>query len=407
MTTSVAAKYDVGGVMLDRPFKIRRLGHFGFNTDKIEEAAHFYIDLLGFLISDEAGFLRRNPELSDMGPGGYFTRYGTDHHAFVLFNKRIMDKMAELRGETPQAGITTNQITWQVGSLAEVGNGAKWFAQEGVRIRRTGRDMPGSNWHTYVFDPDGHVNELYYGIEQVGWEGYSKPKAMYERGFQEAPPLPQINEFTEVQQALDGGIDLHGGYRFEDPLPGTYDVDGVLLPRPFKIVKIGPVGIYVEDVAAAKEFYEQKLGFTLTEEVQYKGHRCLYLRTNTEHHSLAIYPIALRAALGASDHSTCASFGLQLATYRQLKDAVSFLKEKGCRFFELPPELHPGVDYAAHVLDPDGHCIQLYFSMEQIGWDGAPRPASERRAVAAGAWPETLEPATDVYEGEPFLGPWR
>jgi catechol 2,3-dioxygenase-like lactoylglutathione lyase family enzyme len=407
MTTDVQTKYDVGGVLLDRPFKIRRLGHFGFNTDRIEEAAHFYIDLLGFVVSDEAGFLRRMPELQDLGPGGFFTRYGTDHHAFVLFNKRAMDKMAAMRGETPAAGITTNQITWQVASLAEVGNGTRWFAQEGVRIRRTGRDMPGSNWHTYVFDPDGHVNELYYGIEQVGWEGYSKPRDMYDRGFQEAPPLPQINEFREVQQALEKGIDLHSGYRYLDPLPATYDVDGVLLSRPFKIVKIGPVGIYVQDVEASAKFYEQKLGFTRTETVDWRGHRCLFLRTNTEHHSLAIFPIELRAALGASDHSTCASFGLQLANYRQLRDAIRFLRENGCSFFELPPELHPGIDYAAHVLDPDGHCIQFYFSMEQIGWDGLPRPASERTALAPEDWPDAVEATSDVYEGEAFMGPWR
>src|SRR5581483_7831154 len=116
-----------------------------------------------------------------------------------------------------------------------------------------------------------------------------------------------------------------------------------------------------------------------------------------------------RAALGASDHSTNASFGLQLANYRQLRDAVSFLKGHGCRFFELPQELHPGIDYAAHVLDPDGHCIQLYFSMEQIGWDGKTRPAAERPAVDPNPsnWPETVAAASDVFAGEPFLGPWR
>src|SRR5690349_10619404 len=182
MTTSVQTKYDVGGVLLDRPFKIRRLGHFGFNTLKIEEARRFYIDQLGFIVSDEASFLRRFPELSEFGPGGFFTRYGTDHHAFVIFNKRTMDKLTELRGGKVRPGVTMNQITWQVGSLAEVGKGAEWFAQEGVPIVRTGRDMPGSNWHTYVLDPDGHTNELYYGIEQIGWEGFSKPLSMYYRG---------------------------------------------------------------------------------------------------------------------------------------------------------------------------------------------------------------------------------
>ena len=29
-------KFDVGGVLLNQPFKIRRLGHFGFNLSDME-----------------------------------------------------------------------------------------------------------------------------------------------------------------------------------------------------------------------------------------------------------------------------------------------------------------------------------------------------------------------------------
>jgi len=72
----------------------------------------------------------------------------------------------------------------------------------------------------------------------------------------------------------------------------------------------------------------------------------------------------------------------------------------------VPPNLYPGIDYAAHFLDPDGHCIKLYYYMEQVGWDGKPRPKESRRQVASGEWPETLEPMSDTYNGEPFLGPW-
>ena len=32
MAASNTTKYNVGGVAWDRPFKIRRLGHFGFNA---------------------------------------------------------------------------------------------------------------------------------------------------------------------------------------------------------------------------------------------------------------------------------------------------------------------------------------------------------------------------------------
>src|SRR3989449_893021 len=182
MATSAQTKFNVGGILLDQPFKIRRLGHFGFNLVDMDAGVRFYSELLGFRISDVIDYSRRakSPDqLAGLGdPRGYFTRYGTDHHAMVLFNKRVRDALG--RGDKP--GVTINQITWQVGSLRDVGEGIKWFQEKNVKIQRSGRDMPGSNWHTYLFDPDGHQNELYYGIEQVGWTGHSKPRPMYDRG---------------------------------------------------------------------------------------------------------------------------------------------------------------------------------------------------------------------------------
>lgn len=409
MATQTQIKFNVGGVLLDRPFKIRRLGHFGFNVVKMEECVRFYTDLLGFRISDVMDFSRRvaNPEqLAGLGdPRGYFTRYGGDHHAFVLFNRRVREAMDQTRRFRP--GVTINQVTWQVGSLGEVGNAIRWFGAQGIEIQRSGRDMPGSNWHTYVYDPDGHTNELYYGIEQVGWGGHSKPIQMYSRGFREAPELPQMSELQEVEEAIRAGVDLLSGYRHVENLPATYDVGGILLPRPFKIVRIGPVSLFVRDVDAAEAFYGHSLGFTRTEEVSWRGHRCVFMRTNTEHHSLALYPVALREALGLSAHTTCMAFGVQLADYQQLRDAVRFLRDHGVQVVEtVPSDLYPGIDYAAHVLDPDGHCVQLYYYMEQVGWDGRPRPAGLRRKVEGDGWPEALDPMSDTYHGEPFLGPW-
>jgi catechol 2,3-dioxygenase-like lactoylglutathione lyase family enzyme len=400
-------KFNVGGVLLDQPFKIRRLGHFGFNLVDMEAGVPFYTDLLGFRISDTMDYSKRaaNPEsLAGLGdPNGYFTRYGTDHHALVLFPKRVREAI----GRSDKPGVTVNQITWQVGSLAEVGNAIQWFKQKGIKLQRSGRDMPGSNWHTYLFDPDGHSNEIYYGIEQIGWNGFSKPRAMYDRGFDEPPQLPQISEYEEVQQAQSRGINPISGYRHIERLPATYNVDGILLPRPYKIVRLGPVSLFVEDLPAAETFYREMLGFTLTEEVIWKGQRCLFFRCNTEHHSLALFPITLREILGLSAHSTCAALGLQVANYRQLRDAVKFLREHGVKITEaLPPELHPGIDYAAHVLDPDGHCIQLYFAMEQVGWDGKPRPKELRQARKLSEWPDVLDGGGDQYLGEPFFGPW-
>lgn len=182
-------------------------------------------------------------------------------------------------------------------------------------------------------------------------------------------------------------------------------MDGVLLPRPFKITKIGPVKLFVEDVGRAAAFYEEVLGFVRTEEVTFRGHRCLYLRNGTEHHSLALLPKALRGDLSLSEHTSLMSFGLELASYQQLKDAMWWLKEQGVRFTEIPADLSPGIDYHAHVLDPDGHCLLLYCYMEQMGWDGRPCPKGERRQIQE-PWPETLEPLSDSYADQTFQGPW-
>ena len=134
-------RFNVGGILLDRPFKIRRLGHFGFNIEKLEEARHFYGDLLGFAISDKADFSRAPWFPKDAGLGdchGYFMRYGTDHHAMVLFSKPVMDQRAD-RKFVPE--VTINQITWQCGSLREIVEAYGYFQEQQVRIQRVGRDM--------------------------------------------------------------------------------------------------------------------------------------------------------------------------------------------------------------------------------------------------------------------------
>jgi catechol 2,3-dioxygenase-like lactoylglutathione lyase family enzyme len=401
------ALYDVGGVLLERPFKIRRLGHFGFNVSRFEEAVRFYVDGLGFMISDELDFGARMSAEQKQGlerTAGYFMRYGSDHHSFVLFPRRALEQLGMGGGE-----VTINQITWQVGSLREVSDAVDYFEQQGIRVRRVGRDTPGSNWHAYPLDPDGHTNELYYGIEQIGWQGTSKPRAMYNRGFSNRPPLPQISEYEEVQQALANGIDLQSGYRFVDPNPRTYDVDGILLARPFKIVRIGPVRLFVDDVQRSLDYYARALGLVPTASIDYHGHRCEFLRANTEHHSLALYPRALRAELGLSPHTTCLSFGLQLANYRQLRNAVQFLRQRGVTLRTLPPELSPGIDYSALAIDPDGHAIQLYAYMQQVGPNGQPwsgQPIATNDAADLDSWPETVPARPDTFSGEPFLGPW-
>jgi catechol 2,3-dioxygenase-like lactoylglutathione lyase family enzyme len=272
-------------------------------------------------------------------------------------------------------------------------------------MERAGRDMLGSNYHSYLYDPDDHIIELYYGVQQIGWDQRSKPEFKTYKRWPVVAELPQPAEYDEIKTEEQVGTALDSGYRGTDELPPKYEVGGILVPRPFKIVRIGPVRLFVKNMDASLAYYRDKMGFIPSEEITYKGHRCVFLRVNTEHHSLALYPHALRAELGLSPHSSCMSFGIQLGSYAQLRDALSWLGERGAKPFDLPPELRPGIDYAFYVKDPDGHALELYYYMEQVGWDGRVRPAAQRRKVETGKWPTAIEPMPDAYMGEPFLGP--
>ena len=127
-----SGKFNVGGIELDQPFKIRRLGHFGFNVDRLEESLEFYRDILGFDVADIIDFSARlSPEQMAKVKGpplGIFMRYGTDHHSFVLFNASVR-RNADTSGRWKE-GVTTNQITWQLSTLGEVNAAINWFGEK-------------------------------------------------------------------------------------------------------------------------------------------------------------------------------------------------------------------------------------------------------------------------------------
>ena len=226
---------------------------------------------------------------------------------------------------------------------------------------------------------DEQIFELYYGIEQISWNGYARPVPM-RHGTPNPPTETQLPDYELVRADIEKGINVLDGYRWVSPLPLKYNVDGLLLPQPFKITRVGPVNLFVDDYETATRWYQHIAGFTLTEEVEWQGESCAFLRCDNEHHSLALFPKSWRKRLGLSDKTSNMSFGLQLANYQQLRAAVTFLRENGVRVETdiISPELHPGIDYAAYAFDPDGHCLELYYYMEQVGWDGRPRPKELR-----------------------------
>jgi catechol 2,3-dioxygenase-like lactoylglutathione lyase family enzyme len=407
MTTDTLARYDVGGIRLERPFRVLRLGHFGFNVVDQEKALHFYSDLLGLPQTDTVDFGQQFKVSSPGGQdsNGYFLRVGADHHSVVLFPQWAFAASGQLKHGAGTEWIS--HMAWQVATLREVTEGRRWLTEKQATIARPGgRDARGANWNFTVRDADSISNEIYYGMDQIGWDGVSKPPPICPRG----DPLPEVDgiaepDFPMVQRAIEGGLDLRTGMHQRPFGELAHDVAGVMLPRPFRVVRNGPIRLFARDLDAAQRFYSDTMGLTLTEETAWHGHRAVFLRANTEHHTIALYPLALREELGLRADSICMAYGMQVGSYRQLKDAVAFLEKNGVTIKHLPPELFPGIDYSAFALDPEGNAVHLYYYMEQIGWDGRPRPASQRRPIDNANWPDALDALSDTYRGPVFQGP--
>lgn len=388
--------YTVGGLIAERPFRLQRIGHFGYHSPDIMGTIEFITRRLGLPISDTENFGHRVPQLDSHDATGFFCRCGADHHTVVIASQRLHDTLDPAR-----AGLAVNQLSWQVGSLQEVIDSIPYFERH-TKLRRVGRDAPGSNWHGYVYDPDGYVNEVFYGMEQIGWDGRSKPAAMYDRSFRTLPSLPQIAEYTEVDMALGRG-EAGGGYRWHEDDPPQYNVDGILMPRPFKITRLGRAVLFVNDLERSVDFYQRVLGLKTTQVVKVKGADCVFLRVGQEHHSLTLLPQSIRAEM-LPEADIAAAYGMAVSSYGQLRAAYRTLREQGFEELMLPAELSAGIHYGFWLKGPDRIAVQLYYGMDRVNLDGS-APSRTTFPAPASTWPETIEHGGPAWYDPPFMGP--
>src|SRR6185312_624839 len=95
--------HNVGGVIYPQPFKIRRLGHFGFNVGNLDASVDFYTRLFGFRLTDEIDIgafeFMREAAKKMKETRIFFLTHGTDHHAFLLADKTMGAFLGDDRSE--------------------------------------------------------------------------------------------------------------------------------------------------------------------------------------------------------------------------------------------------------------------------------------------------------------------
>jgi catechol 2,3-dioxygenase-like lactoylglutathione lyase family enzyme len=130
------------GVLRTERVRPRKLGHVVLGTTDFEATRRFFVDGLGFKVSDL------------IKDAGAFLRCSTDHH-----NVLILRAPANFLHHT----------SWQVDDIDEVGRGATAMLQADParHVWGLGRHHAGSNFFWYLKDPAGNFSEYYSDLDCI------------------------------------------------------------------------------------------------------------------------------------------------------------------------------------------------------------------------------------------------
>src|ERR1700719_283412 len=173
---------------------------------------------------------------------------------------------------------------------------------------------------------------------------------------------------------------------------------------PFHIGKLGHIVINVRDVAKSAEFYTEILGFEVSDvypdEMVPGG--MAFLRCNPDHHGIAL----VGSMSAAAENVELNHIAFEVATLEEVVRARDHLREHGVAI-DFEGRRRAGCQLAVEFRDPDGHRLEIYWGIDQIGSDRRGRP-TEGRKGARGLEAAIADPVngqdTTLHAGAPRKG---
>ncbi len=155
---------------------------------------------------------------------------------------------------------------------------------------------------------------------------------------------------------------------------------------PFRVSKIGHVVLNVTNLERSLDFYVRVLGFRISDiypETMVPG-GMVFLRCNADHHGVALVGAAKSASTRAEMHH----MAFEVASLDEVFRCRDHLRKQGTPIV-YEGRRRAGCQIAVEFLDPDGHHLEIYCLLDQVGSDGQVRPEGEWRQT------RTLEEAVD------------
>jgi catechol 2,3-dioxygenase len=144
----------------------------------------------------------------------------------------------------------------------------------------------------------------------------------------------------------------------------------------FRIRKLGHVVLRASDLRRSVEFYTQVLGFEISDvypERMMPG-GMVFMRCNPDHHGLAL----VGGMPAPSEKRELHHVAFEVDTLDEVFLARKRLRERNVPIV-FQGRRRAGAQIAVEFLDPDGHHLEIYWGLDQVGADGHVRPGSEWR----------------------------
>ena len=147
---------------------------------------------------------------------------------------------------------------------------------------------------------------------------------------------------------------------------------------PFSLNKIGHIALRVSDLKRSVEFYTGALGFRVSdiygEDMMPGG--MVFMRCNPDHHGIAL----VGGASGPAGKGDLHHLAFEVGSLDEVFRARKHLRSRGATIV-FEGRRRAGVQIAIEFLDPDGHNLEIYWGLDQIGTDGVARPRGEWRGA--------------------------
>lgn len=156
----------------------------------------------------------------------------------------------------------------------------------------------------------------------------------------------------------------------------TQAVGAIAPPKgmPFQIRKIGHVVLHVKDIPASTKFYADTLGFKVSDvygdDMMPGG--AVFMRVNADHHGVALFQATRNSTPGAGMNH----MAFEVGTLDEVIHARNHLRRLGVHI-DFEGRRRAGVQIAVEFRDPDGHRLEIYWGIDQVGSEGHVRPPHE------------------------------